>query len=137
MHLPRSPRRRSAAWAAAAITAAAVPTGPAPAFAQSDTAVTGTAARSSAAKNTTKVDPAVLDTVEKGEESTFFVVLKKQADLSAARGRRGHDAKATAAHEEFGRAAALAGELPYPAGAFTVDEAGRTDWSAARTGYPG
>ncbi|MFE7397236.1 ATP-binding protein [Streptomyces sp. NPDC057557] len=42
-----------------------------------------------------------------------------------------------AAHEEFGRAAALADELPYPAGAFTVDEAGRTDWTAARTGYPG
>ncbi|MFG2625831.1 hypothetical protein [Streptomyces sp. NPDC048473] len=31
MHLPRSPRRRSAAWAAAAITAAAVLIGPAPA----------------------------------------------------------------------------------------------------------
>jgi hypothetical protein len=35
-----------------------------------------------------------------------------------------------AAHEEFERAATLAGELPYPAGAFTVDEAGGTDWTA-------
>ncbi|MFD4941190.1 S8 family serine peptidase [Streptomyces sp. NPDC058239] len=97
MHLPRSPRRRSAAWAAAAITAAAVLIGPAPAFAQSGTAVTGTAAKNTAARNTAKVDSAVLDTVEKGEESTFFVVLKKQADLSAAEGGRGHAAKAKSA----------------------------------------
>ncbi|WP_326814136.1 ATP-binding protein [Streptomyces sp. NBC_01763] len=35
-----------------------------------------------------------------------------------------------AAHEEFERAATLARELPYPAGAFTVDEAAGTDWTA-------
>ncbi|MGW6095398.1 hypothetical protein ACWFRK_13720 [Streptomyces sp. NPDC055157] len=35
-----------------------------------------------------------------------------------------------AAHEEFERAATLARELPYPAGAFAVDEAGGTDWTA-------
>ncbi|MFD4941192.1 ATP-binding protein [Streptomyces sp. NPDC058409] len=45
--------------------------------------------------------------------------------------------RAAAAHEEFGRAAALAGELPYPAGAFAVEEAGRADWTATRTGFPG
>ncbi|MFE5049533.1 S8 family serine peptidase [Streptomyces sp. NPDC056637] len=87
MHLPRSPRRRSAAWAAAAITAAAVLIGPAPAFAQSDTTTSSTA----------EVDPSVLDTVGKGKESTFFVVLKKQADLSAAKGERTHAAKAKSA----------------------------------------
>lgn len=41
-----------------------------------------------------------------------------------------------AAHQEFERAATLARELPYPAGAFAVDEAGRTDW-AARSTPPG
>ncbi|MFF1968271.1 S8 family serine peptidase [Streptomyces sp. NPDC058232] len=87
MHLPRSLRRRSAAWSAAAITAAAVLIGPAPAFAQSDTA----------AKSTAKVDSAVLDTVGKGKESTFFVVLKQQADLSAAKGKRAHKDKARSA----------------------------------------
>ncbi|MFB6871991.1 S8 family serine peptidase [Streptomyces sp. NPDC056323] len=104
MHLPRSPRRRSFprfstlleqgrphSWAAA-ITAAAVLTGPAPAFAQSDATV-----RSTAARSTAEVDSAVLDTVGKGEESTFFVVLKKQADLSSARSGRGHTARAKAA----------------------------------------
>ncbi|MFD9600571.1 S8 family serine peptidase [Streptomyces sp. NPDC059970] len=111
MHLPRSPRRRSAAWAAAAITAAAVLTGPAPAFAQSGTAVTGTAAKSTAAKNTAEVDSAVLDTVRKGKESTFFVVLKKQADLSAAKGRRGHAAKAKAAFASL-RAEARSSQQP-------------------------
>ncbi|MFD3491429.1 ATP-binding protein [Streptomyces sp. NPDC058690] len=41
-----------------------------------------------------------------------------------------------AAHEEFERAATLARELPYPAGTFAVDEAGRTDWTA-RSAPPG
>ena len=92
MHLPRSPRRRPAAWAAAAITAAAVLTGPAPAFAQSDAT-----AKSTTPKSTAKVDSAVLDTVKKGGESTFFVVLEKRADLSAARGGKSHAAKAKSA----------------------------------------
>ncbi|MET8125289.1 S8 family serine peptidase [Streptomyces sp. NPDC005065] len=88
MHLPRSPRRRTAAWAVAAVTAAAVLTGPAPAFAQpaADTSPV-----------TAKVDSAVLDTVAKGKESTFFVVLKSQADLSAAKGKKSHAAKAKSA----------------------------------------
>ncbi|MCX5314064.1 AAA family ATPase [Streptomyces sp. NBC_00154] len=41
-----------------------------------------------------------------------------------------------AAHEEFERAATLARGLPYPAGAFTVDEAAGTDWTA-RSAPPG
>ncbi|MFE7704828.1 S8 family serine peptidase [Streptomyces sp. NPDC057486] len=88
MHLPRSPRRRTAAWAAAALTAAAVLTGPAPAFAQPP---------ADAGPVTAKVDSAVLDTVEHGKESTFFVVLKPRADLSAAEGRRTHADKARSA----------------------------------------
>ncbi|MET7634917.1 MULTISPECIES: S8 family serine peptidase [unclassified Streptomyces] len=88
MHLPRSPRRRTAVWAAAAITATAALSGPAPAFAQS-----------AADPNpvTAKVDSAVLDTVAKGKESTFFVVLKSRADLSAAKGKKSHAAKAKSA----------------------------------------
>ncbi|MET7858594.1 S8 family serine peptidase [Streptomyces sp. NPDC005318] len=97
MHLPRSPRRRTAVWAAAAITAAAALSGPAPAFAQpaADTNPV-----------TAKVDSAVLDTVEHGKESTFFVVLKPQADLSAARGKRSHADKAKAAFSALRRNAA-------------------------------
>ncbi|WP_327247230.1 S8 family serine peptidase [Streptomyces sp. NBC_01320] len=88
MHLPRSPRRRTAAWAAAAMTAAAVLTGPAPAFAQPATDPSPVSA---------KVESAVLDTVEHGKESTFFVVLESQADLSAAKGKKSHAAKAKSA----------------------------------------
>ncbi|MDX3765324.1 S8 family serine peptidase [Streptomyces sp. NBC_01707] len=88
MHLPRSPRRRTAVWAAAVITATAALSGPATAFAQS-----------AADPNpvTAKVDSALLDTVAKGKESTFFVVLKSQADLSAAKGKKSHAAKAKSA----------------------------------------
>ncbi|MFF0396204.1 S8 family serine peptidase [Streptomyces sp. NPDC005248] len=88
MHLPRSPRRRTAVWAAAAITAAAALSGPAPAFAQS---------AADPSPVTAKVDSAVLDTVEDGKESTFFVVLRPQADLSAAEGKRTHADKARSA----------------------------------------
>ncbi|MGW1086302.1 S8 family serine peptidase [Streptomyces sp. NPDC002596] len=88
MHLPRSPRRRTAAWAAAAMTAAAVLTGPAPAFAQPAT---------DPSPVTAKVESAVLETVERGKESTFFVVLESQADLSAAKGKKSHAAKAKSA----------------------------------------
>ncbi|WP_405780811.1 hypothetical protein OG512_13505 [Streptomyces sp. NBC_01378] len=92
MHLPRSPRRRSAAWAAAALTSAALLIGPSPAVAQSPTPPDATPS-----DTTAKVDSAVLDTVGKGKESTFFVVLKKQADLSAADGKKSHAAKARSA----------------------------------------
>ncbi|MET7368155.1 S8 family serine peptidase [Streptomyces sp. NPDC005566] len=93
MHLPRAPRRRAAAWAAAAaITAAAVLAGSAPAFAQPDAAATA-----GSGKKTARIDPAVLDTVGRGMESTFFVVLKNRADLSAARGKRTHEDKAKSA----------------------------------------
>lgn len=44
--------------------------------------------------------------------------------------------RAREAHEEFGRAAALAAELPYPAGAFAVERAAGADWTT-RPGFPG
>ena len=86
MSLPRTLRRRSAAWAAA--TAVAVLVGSAPASAQS---ASGGEAPSA------KIDSVVLDTVGKGEESTFYVVLDEQADLAPARSRRTHEARATSA----------------------------------------
>ncbi|WP_392875627.1 S8 family serine peptidase [Streptomyces sp. LN499] len=105
MHLPRSPRRRTAVWAAAAITATAALSGPAPAFAQS---------AADPSPVTAKVDSAVLDTVAKGKESTFFVVLKKQADLSAAKGKRSHAAKAKSAFSAL-RAEAKSSQQPLQA----------------------
>ncbi|WP_392841737.1 S8 family serine peptidase [Streptomyces sp. LN500] len=105
MHLPRSPRRRTAVWAAAAITATAALSGPAPAFAQS---------AADPSPVTAKVDSAVLDTVAKGKESTFFVVLKKQADLSAAKGKRSHAAKVKSAFSAL-RAEAKSSQQPLQA----------------------
>ncbi|MEU7072747.1 S8 family serine peptidase [Streptomyces narbonensis] len=85
MHLPPSPRRRSAAWAAAVVTAAAALIGP------------PSAAAAPAPAPSPKVDSALLDTLGEGEDSTFFVVLKSQADLSGAKRRGSHAAKTTAA----------------------------------------
>ncbi|MFE5944556.1 S8 family serine peptidase [Streptomyces sp. NPDC056480] len=87
MHLPRSPLRRSAAWAAAALVAAAALTGP-PAVA-ADVEPTAT------------VDAALLDAVDEGGEASFFVVLKDQADLSGAKKQKTHAAKAKAAYKEL------------------------------------
>ncbi|MFI7361406.1 S8 family serine peptidase [Streptomyces sp. NPDC050149] len=86
MYVPRTPGRRRAVWATAAV--AAVLASAVPVAAQPSPG-------SGAAR--TKVDSAVLDSVEAGKESTFFVVLKQRADLSAAKSRRGHEAKAKAA----------------------------------------
>ncbi|MEU1201187.1 S8 family serine peptidase [Streptomyces sp. NPDC005813] len=90
MHLSRSPRRAVAAWAAAALTAAALMTG-----------LPRAAADSSPPAESPKVDSALRDAVDHGREASFFVVLKAQADLSAARGKRAHEAKATAAFKEL------------------------------------
>ncbi|MFD4692699.1 S8 family serine peptidase [Streptomyces sp. NPDC058463] len=103
MHLPRAPRRRAAAWAAAAITAAAVLAGSTPAFARPvDTATAASGKNTGAAR----IDSAVLDTVGRGQESTFFVVLKSQADLSAARSKRTHEDKAKSAFASLRKEAA-------------------------------
>ncbi|MFC8969869.1 S8 family serine peptidase [Streptomyces sp. NPDC057094] len=90
MHLPRPPRRRHAVWAAAAITAAALLTAPLPA-----------AAADSGTTPSAKVDSALSTAVAKGGDATFFVVLKDQADLSAARKKKSHAAKAEAAYSRL------------------------------------
>ncbi|WP_406453125.1 S8 family serine peptidase [Streptomyces sp. NBC_00876] len=91
MYPPRSPRRRGVAWAATAFTALAV-LGSAP----SAVAVTGSGSTATPAP-AAKVDSALRAAVGKGKESTFFVVMKKKADLSAARGKRVHKDKAKSA----------------------------------------
>ncbi|THA69355.1 peptidase S8 [Streptomyces sp. A0642] len=94
MYLPGPPWRGTAAWAAAAAVTAAVFTGPAPAFAQPNSTDRSSVGIVSGA---VEVDSAVLDTVGKGEESTFFVTLKAQANLSTARRGRTHADKAKSA----------------------------------------
>ncbi|GAA5016086.1 hypothetical protein [Streptomyces siamensis] len=90
MHLSRSPRRAVAAWAAAALTAAALMTG-----------LPRAAADSSPPAESPKVDSALRDAVANGREASFFVVLKAQADLSAARAKHTHEARTTAAFKEL------------------------------------
>ncbi|MEU0596896.1 S8 family serine peptidase [Streptomyces sp. NPDC006393] len=89
MHLPRPPRRRSAAWAAAAFTATALITGVTPAV----------AADTPSAAATAKIDSALSSAVAKGGDATFFVVLKDKADLTTAEKQRTHAKKATAAYK--------------------------------------
>ncbi|MEB8344003.1 S8 family serine peptidase [Streptomyces endophyticus] len=92
MPLPRPPRRRRAVWAAASLTAAAaLLTGAIPAVADSAQADSATA----------KVDSALAKAVSKGDDATFFVVLKDKADLSAAKQQRSHAKAATAAYKSL------------------------------------
>ncbi|WP_405504172.1 S8 family serine peptidase [Streptomyces anulatus] len=85
MHLSY-PWRGSAVWTAVAVTAAALLT--APLSASASPLPLGSSA---------KVDSGLAAAVDDGSEATFFVVLKDQADLSAAEGKRGHAVKAKAA----------------------------------------
>ncbi|MEV6308283.1 S8 family serine peptidase [Streptomyces sp. NPDC051840] len=89
MHLPRTPRRRSAAWATAALTSAVLLTGALPAVAAADSAPSP------------KIDSTLLDAVDKGGEASFYVVLKDQADLSGAKKQKTHAKKAKAAYKEL------------------------------------
>ncbi|WP_405633969.1 hypothetical protein OHB53_00750 [Streptomyces sp. NBC_00056] len=91
MHLPRPPRRRSAAWAAAAVTATALAAGVMPAVA-ADTPSTAAKA---------KIDASLSSAVAKGGDATFFVLLKAQADLSGTKKQKTHAAKAKAAFKEL------------------------------------
>ncbi|MFF0139946.1 S8 family serine peptidase [Streptomyces sp. NPDC005227] len=91
MHLPRPPRRRSAAWAAAAFTATALAAGVMPAVAADTPSPAATA----------KVDAALRSAVAEGGDAKFFVVLKDQADLSGAKKQKTHAAKAKAAFKEL------------------------------------
>ncbi|MGW6206701.1 S8 family serine peptidase [Streptomyces sp. NPDC055089] len=90
MHLPQPPWRGRAAWAAAAFTAAALLTAPLPAV-----------AADAATAPSPKVDSALLNAVDDGGTSSFFVVLKDQADLSAAKKKKSHSAKAKSAYGEL------------------------------------
>ncbi|WP_405900772.1 S8 family serine peptidase [Streptomyces sp. NBC_00727] len=87
MHLSRSPRRRTAAWAAAALTVTGLLIGP-PTAAAAD-------------GPTAQVDSALMKAVDKGGESSFFVVLKDKADLTTAKRKHGHAARAKAAFDEL------------------------------------
>lgn len=89
MHLPRTPRRRSAAWATAALTATVLLTGAMPAVAAADSAPSP------------KIDSTLLDAVDKGGEASFFVVLKDKANLSDAKKQKTHAKKAKAAYKEL------------------------------------
>uniref|UniRef100_A0AAU2VQB9 S8 family serine peptidase n=1 Tax=Streptomyces sp. NBC_00008 TaxID=2903610 RepID=A0AAU2VQB9_9ACTN len=92
MSLPRSSRRRSAVWASASLTATvALLASPIPALADS-----GPSAAASA-----QVDSALTSAVKDGGDATFFVVLKDQADLSSARKKTSHAAKAQVAYDEL------------------------------------
>ncbi|MFE6892946.1 S8 family serine peptidase [Streptomyces sp. NPDC057694] len=94
MHLPRPPRRRTAAWAAAAFTATALAAGALPAVAADTPSATATAAAA-------KIDSSLSSAVAKGGEAKFFVVLKDQADLSGAKKQKTHAKKAKAAYKEL------------------------------------
>ncbi|MEU5057758.1 MULTISPECIES: S8 family serine peptidase [unclassified Streptomyces] len=91
MHLPRPPRRRSAAWAAAAFTATALAAGVMPAV----------AADTPSAAATAEIDPSLRSAVAKGGDATFFIVLKDQANLADAKKQKTHAKKATAAYKEL------------------------------------
>ncbi|MEV5612981.1 S8 family serine peptidase [Streptomyces sp. NPDC052225] len=90
MHLPRPPRRRAAAWAAAAFTATALMTGVLPAAAADTPATAGTAAT---------IDSALSSAVAKGGDATFFITLKDKADLSGAKKQKTHAKAAAAAYK--------------------------------------
>lgn len=89
--LPRPSRRRRAVWAAASLSAtAALLTSPIPAMA-ADTPAPATAT----------IDSSLSAAVAKGGETSFFVVLKDQADLSAVKRHTTHAARAEAAFGEL------------------------------------
>ncbi|MFB7196798.1 S8 family serine peptidase [Streptomyces sp. NPDC056121] len=94
MHLPRPPRRRSAAWAAAAFTATALAAGVMPAVAADTPSAADTAAAA-------KIDSALSSAVAKGGDAKFYVILKAQADLSGAKKQKTHAKAATAAYKEL------------------------------------
>ncbi|MFJ5087377.1 S8 family serine peptidase [Streptomyces sp. NPDC088674] len=90
MSLPRPPLRARALWAAAALSATALLSAPLPAVAAGPTAAP-----------TTTPDPALSRAFAKSDKTSFFVVLKDRADLSHARGRSSHAARAGNAFEKL------------------------------------
>ncbi|NJA56885.1 S8 family serine peptidase [Streptomyces sp. NEAU-H3] len=100
MPLPRPPLRARALWAAAALSATALLSAPLPAVAAGPTAAP-----------TTTPDPALSRAFAKSDKASFFVVLKDRADLSGARGRSSHAARAGNAFEKL-RATADTAQAP-------------------------
>ncbi|MGC4949482.1 S8 family serine peptidase [Streptomyces sp. DT224] len=93
MPQPQPSRRRSAVWTVASLAAAALLTTPLPALAADSP--------SSSATASAKIDSALARAVRDGGDTTFFVVLKDQADLSGAKKQKTHAKKATAAYREL------------------------------------
>ncbi|WP_199550891.1 S8 family serine peptidase [Streptomyces sp. N35] len=88
MHLPRPSWRSRATWTAVSLSsAAALLFSPLPALADDARSV-----------DSAKVDAALASAVREGGEAAFFVVLEDRADLSAARGKKAHGARAKAAY---------------------------------------
>ncbi|WP_191134229.1 S8 family serine peptidase [Streptomyces sp. col6] len=86
-------RRRSAVWTVASLAAAALLTTPLPALAADSPPPAATVSA--------KIDSALADAVRDGGDTTFFVVLKDQADLSGAKKQKTHAKKAKAAYSEL------------------------------------
>jgi subtilisin family serine protease len=93
MHLHRRARQSRIAWIAVAATAAAALLS-APLFTSSATAAP-------AAAPSAKIDSALAKAVAGGGDATFFVVLDSTANLSGARSKSVHAAKARAAYTEL------------------------------------
>ncbi|MFD8686108.1 S8 family serine peptidase [Streptomyces sp. NPDC059651] len=92
MSLPRPPRRsRRAAWAVASLSAATLLTTSLPAMAADTPSPSASA----------KVDSALTRAVRGGDDATFFVILKDQADLAGAKKQKTHAKKAQAAYSEL------------------------------------
>ncbi|MEU9201006.1 S8 family serine peptidase [Streptomyces sp. NPDC048332] len=90
MHMPRSSRRRRAVWAATSLTAAAaLLSSPIPALADSAPPVPVSG----------KIDAGLASAVRDGGDARFFVVLKDQADLTAAKRKTSHAQAAEAAYK--------------------------------------
>ncbi|MEV0743976.1 S8 family serine peptidase [Streptomyces sp. NPDC050273] len=93
MHLPRSPRRRRAVWAVASLSAAAAMlASPIPALADS-------ADSAPSSPESAKIDAGLASAVRNGADARFFVVLKDQADLTAAKRKTTHAQAAQAAYK--------------------------------------
>ncbi|WP_405939276.1 S8 family serine peptidase [Streptomyces sp. NBC_00726] len=93
MPLLQPSRRRHAVWTVASLAAAALLTTPLPALAADSPAPSAAASA--------KIDSALTSAVRNGEDATFFVVLKDQADLAGAKKQKTHAKKAKAAYGEL------------------------------------
>ncbi|MFF9340284.1 S8 family serine peptidase [Streptomyces sp. NPDC014773] len=108
MYPPRPAGRRPAMWATTALTVAALISAPLSAAAadatvpsQAGSSQAGSSQAGSSKAGSSKVDTSLRAAVDEGRAASFFVVLKDRADLSAAKGRKNHAEKATAAYQQL------------------------------------